>query len=86
MPSTYHTRPGTVKRLFEDYVSVEQAYFRKTRIFPIMHTIVIRRSLYEQNRWIAQNLMKAFLEAQRLTYEMQAQTAAHAAMQISACQ
>ena len=49
-------------------------------IFPIMHTIVIRRDLYEKNRWIAQTLMKAFVKAQHLAYERQRQTAAHMAM------
>jgi 4,5-dihydroxyphthalate decarboxylase len=53
------------KRLFEDYVSVEEQYFRKTRIYPIMHVVVLRREAYERDRWIAMNLFKAFDEARR---------------------
>jgi 4,5-dihydroxyphthalate decarboxylase len=53
------------KRLFEDYVSVEEPYFRKTRIYPIMHVVVLRREAYERDRWIAMNLFKAFDEARR---------------------
>ncbi|MEP6702175.1 MAG: ABC transporter substrate-binding protein [Betaproteobacteria bacterium] len=68
MPSTFTTAPGKVKRLFEHFVEVEQQYFRDTGIFPIMHTVVIRREVYEQNRWIAQSLYKAFVEAQKQTY------------------
>jgi 4,5-dihydroxyphthalate decarboxylase len=68
-PSTFHTQPDKVKRLFGNFVEVEKAYYRKTRIFPIMHTVVIRRDLYEKNRWIAQSLAKAFAQAQRKTYE-----------------
>lgn len=68
-PSTLRTRPNDVQRLFPDYVPVERAYYRKTRIFPIMHTVVIRRELYEANRWIATSLYKAFVEAQQRTYE-----------------
>jgi 4,5-dihydroxyphthalate decarboxylase len=68
-PSTFHTEPGKVRRLFEDFVEVEKAYYRKTRIFPIMHTVVIRRDLYQKYRWIAQSLAKAFAQAQRKTYE-----------------
>ena len=69
IPSTFTTRPGTVKRLFENYVEVEKAYYRKTKIFPIMHTVVLRRDLYEANRWIARSLLKAFAKAQRIVYE-----------------
>ena len=69
MPSTYHTGRGQVRRLFENYMEVEQAYYRKTRIFPIMHTVAIRRRLYEQYPWIAMSLYKAFVQAQRETYE-----------------
>jgi len=68
-PSTFRTRPDKVKRLFEDFVEIEKAYYRKTKIFPIMHTVVIRRDLYERYRWTAQSLLKAFTQAQRKTYE-----------------
>src|SRR5438874_2595157 len=68
-PSTFYSRPEAVKRLFADYVPAEQDYYRRTKIFPIMHTVVIRRELYEKNRWIAQSLTKAFVQAQRKTYE-----------------
>src|SRR5262249_39069685 len=40
-PSTFCGGDGTVQRLFPDYVSVEREYFRKTRIFPIMHVVAI---------------------------------------------
>lgn len=75
------TLDGTrVLRLFPNYVEEEKAYFKSTGIFPIMHTVAIRRDLYEQNRWIAQSLTKAFMEAQAKTYEGLKQTAAHMAM------
>lgn len=67
-PSTFKGGAGKVRRLFPNYGAVERDYYRKTGIFPIMHVIVIRREVYETNRWIAQSLYKAFLEAQRLTY------------------
>lgn len=76
MPSSYRRGDGKVRRLFEDYVDVERAYYRQTGIFPIMHTVVIRREVYEANRWIAQSLTKAFAEAQRRTYEDLNETAA----------
>lgn len=52
-------------RLFKDYRSAEAEYWKKTRIFPIMHVVVLRRDAYEANRWIAMNLFKAFEEAKR---------------------
>lgn len=68
-PSTFTGGGGPVKRLFPNYGEVERAYYLKTRIFPIMHTVVIRRDVYEQNRWIAQALYKAFVAAQKEAYE-----------------
>ncbi|HEY4659068.1 MAG TPA: hypothetical protein VIH11_06135 [Gemmatimonadaceae bacterium] len=79
-PSTLRTRPDAVQRLFEDYVGVERDYFRRTRIFPIMHAVVIRREIYERNRWCAQALYKAFVAAQQRTYRDLEETAALKAM------
>jgi len=52
-------------RLFPDYRALELEYFRKTRIFPIMHMVVLRREVYERDRWVAMNLFQAFEEAKR---------------------
>src|SRR3954454_9457103 len=76
LPSTFHSRPKDVKRLFENFVEAERAYYRKTKIFPIMHTIVIRRDVYKANPWVARSLYNAFVAAQKLTYEDLAETAA----------
>jgi 4,5-dihydroxyphthalate decarboxylase len=79
-PSTFYSRPHDVKRLFPDFVAVEKDYYRRTGIFPIMHVVAIRRSVYEANRWIAQSLFKAFCEAQQVTYGNLAVTSAHTSM------
>ncbi len=65
-----------VTRLFENFVDVEKAYYQQTGMFPIMHTVAIKREVYEANRWIAQSLFKAFVEAQKKTYEDLKETAA----------
>jgi len=75
-PSTFRGGEGPVKRLFPDYAPVERAYYEKTKIFPIMHTVVIRRDVYEKNRWVAQALYKALIEAKRVAQEDLYQTAA----------
>lgn len=79
-PSTFYSKPDAVKRLFPDFVAVEREYYRRTKIFPIMHVIAIRREIYEKNRWIAMSLYKAFVKAQRRTYRSLRETAAHMAM------
>src|ERR1700681_1295067 len=64
-PSTLDSNPAKVRRLFPDYGAVEREYYRKTKIFPIMHVVAIRREVYEKNRWVAQSLVKAFAAAQK---------------------
>jgi hypothetical protein len=60
VPPSFAKGSAEVARLFPDYEAVERDWFRRTRVFPIMHMVVIRRDLYEQNRWIARSLMQAF--------------------------
>jgi 4,5-dihydroxyphthalate decarboxylase len=76
MPSTFTHGSGSVKRLFEDYPVVEREYYQRTKIFPIMHTVVIRRDVYEKYPWVARSLYKAFVLAQREVYQELYQTAA----------
>jgi len=79
-PSTFHQEPDKVKRLFPNYVEVEKDYYRRTKIFPTMHTVVIRRDVYAKNPWVAQSLYKAFAEAKAKAYALYDQTAALPAM------
>jgi 4,5-dihydroxyphthalate decarboxylase len=68
-PSTFGNGSGKVRRLFPDYQTVERDYYRKTKIFPTMHIVAIRRDVYEKNPWVAQSLCKAFVTAQKEVYE-----------------
>jgi 4,5-dihydroxyphthalate decarboxylase len=61
-PSCFNRNPH-VKRLFPDYREAEETYFKSTGIFPPMHMIGIRRSLLEQQPWLAVNVFKAFVAA-----------------------
>jgi 4,5-dihydroxyphthalate decarboxylase len=78
-PSTF-TTTDSVKRLFPDYVAKEKEYFRRTKIFPIMHTVVIRRDVYAKNPWVAQSLYKAFVASKKIASGMYDQTAALTSM------
>jgi 4,5-dihydroxyphthalate decarboxylase len=66
MPTCFVENSARVRRLFPNYKQVEMAYFRKTGLFPIMHVIVIKRSIYEKEPWVAQTLYKAFCAAKEL--------------------
>jgi 4,5-dihydroxyphthalate decarboxylase len=79
-PSTFKSKPDAVKRLFPDYVAKEKEYYKRTKIFPIMHTVVIRRDVYAKNPWVAQSLYKAFTAAKKIASDMYAQTAALSSM------
>jgi 4,5-dihydroxyphthalate decarboxylase len=60
----------TMRRLFPDFRKVETEYFRKTGIFPIMHTFVLKSELYEQNPWLAVSFYRAFCKARDLAYHI----------------
>jgi 4,5-dihydroxyphthalate decarboxylase len=68
-PDAFAKGGGQVVRLFPDYRAEEERYFAKTKIFPIMHLITLRRAAFEQHPWIAMNLFKAFDEAKRRALE-----------------
>lgn len=77
-PRSFIAGDGRIVRLFDDYRPAEEEYFRSTGIFPIMHTVAIRRDAYEANRWIARNLFVALEEAkERSVARMLDLTAAH---------
>ena len=55
-PRCFESGDPRVRRLFEDFMSVEHRYWQDTGVFPIMHTILLGREVYEKYRWIAMNL------------------------------
>jgi 4,5-dihydroxyphthalate decarboxylase len=57
---------GGVRRLLADPAAVEREYHARTGIFPIMHTLVIRRDVYERHRWLARELVKACTAAKQV--------------------
>jgi 4,5-dihydroxyphthalate decarboxylase len=68
-PDCFMRGSKNVRRLFEDYESPERAYVKKYGFLPMMHTFVIRKDIYEKNRWVATSLFKAFCEAKNRCLE-----------------
>lgn len=60
---------GRLRRLFPDFGAEEKAYFARTRVFPIMHTIVVKRALIERAPEAAALLMKRFESAKAAAEE-----------------
>lgn len=59
----------TVRRLFRNPRQIEREYFQKTHIFPIMHTLVLKAPLYEENPWLAVSFYRAFCRARDVAYQ-----------------
>jgi 4,5-dihydroxyphthalate decarboxylase len=68
-PRGFEDESGRIVRLFSDPRSVEEPYFARTGVFPIMHVVAIRADVYERQRWLAVNLLTAFAQAKRRSLE-----------------
>jgi 4,5-dihydroxyphthalate decarboxylase len=58
-----------VVRLFPDYLEMEEEYYARTKVWPIMHIIAMKRQILEENPWVARNLFNAFLESKNRSIE-----------------
>jgi len=63
IPQLFLARSPKIARLFPNFKTVEQDYYRQTRIFPIMHTVAIRKDVYREHPWAAASLYHAFSKA-----------------------
>ena len=68
-PDCFLAGHPNVRRLFPDWVAAEQAYYRKTGIFPIMHPVGARKALLDEHPWLAGALFAAFGKAKALAYK-----------------
>ena len=74
-PSSFDTSEH-VTYLFPNFKEVEADYYKRTGIFPIMHVIALKRSVYHAHPWVAKTLTKAFQKALDIGYEAMAERAA----------
>lgn len=66
MPRPFKEGSPAIRRLFANPREVEEDYYRRTGLFPIMHFVAIREEIYQAHRWVAESLYKAFCEAKDL--------------------
>lgn len=75
-PKCFDDGHPLVDRLFSDSVGTAEDFYKRTKIFPIMHVLGLRRSLAERNPWLPGALLKAFTQAKALSAEALADTSA----------
>jgi 4,5-dihydroxyphthalate decarboxylase len=69
IPNLFLQGAPVIARLFPNYKEIEQDYYRRTRIFPIMHTVVLREDVYRAHPWAARSIYRAFVEARDLAVD-----------------
>ncbi len=69
-PLSFRRRAPTVARLFPNYAEAEKDYYKRTKIYPIMHTVVIKREIYDRDPWVALSLYKALCRAKEISYHL----------------
>jgi 4,5-dihydroxyphthalate decarboxylase len=62
-------KDSRVTRLFPNYRDLEVQYYKRTGIFPIMHTTAIKQEIVGKYPWAAINLMQAFEESKTVAYK-----------------
>ncbi len=68
VPPQFRMGHPRITRLFHNYRDVELDYFKRTKVFPILHTVVVKERIYEEHPWVASSLFRAFVEAKEICY------------------
>jgi 4,5-dihydroxyphthalate decarboxylase len=63
---SFRAKDPRIRRVFKDPRATVNEYFRRTKIFPITHTLVVRQSLFDEYPWLVSSLLNAFTEAEKL--------------------
>jgi 4,5-dihydroxyphthalate decarboxylase len=69
LPKIFLAGSPHCKRLWPNFKDVEKAYYRKTKIFPIMHTIAMRSDVIAAHPWAPKALYEALVEARDIAVE-----------------
>jgi 4,5-dihydroxyphthalate decarboxylase len=69
LPQSFLRGAPHVTRLWPNFKEVEQDYYRRTKIFPIMHTVVVREDVHREHPWVAKRIYQAFTKAKSLALD-----------------
>lgn len=69
IPHSFLNGAPHIARLWPNFKEVEQDYYRRTKIFPIMHTVVVREDVHREHPWVAKSIYRAFSEAKALAVD-----------------
>lgn len=69
VPDSFLNGAPHISRLFPNFKQVEQDYYRRTGIFPIMHIVAIRKDVHAEHPWVAKSLYQAFSRAKALAVD-----------------
>jgi len=67
-PQAFIDGDPRIGRLFANSKQVEQDYFTKTGIFPIMHAVAVKKELLENNPWLSESLFDAYSASKTANY------------------
>ena len=74
-PKAYADGNPKIRRLFADIKTTEQAYYKKTGLFPIMHVVAVRKDAVQEKPWLPAAVLQMYSEAKQIAYENLATTA-----------
>ncbi len=69
VPDAFYKGAGKIARLYPNYRAEEMRYYGATGIYPIMHVMAMRRTVFERYPWAAMNLFKVFDESKQRSLE-----------------
>jgi 4,5-dihydroxyphthalate decarboxylase len=73
LPQRWIRNEGTVQRLFPEFEKEEKEYYQRTKVFPIMHPIVIKKEILDSDPWVATSLYEAFVASRQAYNEFMEQ-------------
>ena len=69
IPKLFLDGSPRIARLFPNYKAVEEDYYARTKILPIMHTVVVRADVHRDQPWVAKSIYDAFCAAKAIAVD-----------------